>query len=269
MCIERRPRWLRALALSLITSLPSIAISEPGPEGLTCLRVSEHDVEGAREQELRSLVLWLRSELDDFGSLVDLLQDPLLEICLAEQLFGMQGYFEVESNRIVLNGTLEPGLQRAVAIHELRHAQQNQMGICLDPALSMRSTARLVLAMEADASAIGAGVAWVLREAGEPGVWEALARWPGQAAVVAAFEAAIDRDGDFAQATAIAFAEWYEVDALRDVYYRAACSAYLDRQDRTHVIAGYGVIDEAAFQALCLLPDGTPYDCEEPDLDED
>lgn len=266
MAIDIPNRLLRIAASCMLAFSPAPALSQADFEGLTCLRAPFTSAKTLEEQTIHSLVVWLRSALVDFESLIELVDDPALEICLGERLFGVQGYFEVDSRRVVLRAELEPGLLRAVAIHELRHAQQDSMGICLDPGLSMQSSARLVMAMEADASAIGAGIAWVLRQAGEPAVWDALADWPGQSDIVQAFEDEIGQSGDFARATAMAFAQWYETEDLRDVYYRAACSAYLDRQDQTHAIAGYDAVDDAAFRTLCRLPNGDAYGCEEPDL---
>ncbi|MBM1221455.1 hypothetical protein JQU17_11180 [Ponticoccus sp. SC2-23] len=267
MATQVLTRLLRIAACSTFACGAVPVFAQTDLEGLTCLSPPFEAAPTEQEQKVRSLVVWLRSALGEFDSLIEILDDPSLEVCLGERLFGIQGYFEVGSRRIVLRADLEPGLMRAVAIHELRHAQQDSMGICLHPDLSMQSSARLVLAMEADASAIGAGIAWVLRQSGEPEVWDALADWPGQSSVVQAFEDEIADSGDFARATTAAFARWYEVDDLREVYYRAACSAYLDRQDQTHAIAGYDSVDDAAFRALCRLPTGDAYDCQEPDLE--
>lgn len=254
-------RVLAPLAVFL-GSLPVLA--DPAVQSLTCLRAPYESSGNDREQRLETLVDWLQSALVDYDSLVSLLEVGPVEFCLGDGLFGMQGYCEVETGRIVLRSDLSGGLMGAVAIHELRHVQQHQMGVCLDPGLSMHSSARLVLAMEADASAITAGIAWGLRSAGQPEVWAALEGWPSQNEIVGAFAKEMEQSADMIRATERAFSAWYEVDDLREVYYNAACSAYLDRQDLTHALPEYGVIGDAAFRALCRLPDGTAYACDEP-----
>jgi len=250
------------LVFGLVEARPAVA--EPDVEGRTCLSAPYLDAATDRQAEIRALALWLASALHAFPGLVDPLHDEGLQLCLAEELFGIQGYYDVEAHRIVIRAGVAQPLRRAIAIHELRHWQQVRIGICPDPALSMEATARIVLAMEADASAISLAVAWQLRAAGDPSVWDALAAWPSHAAMARAFRAEVEDSGDIGLATARAFSEWYATEWLRESYYVATCSAYLDRQDESHALPRYGSIDDAFLDRLCRLPGGARYPCAEP-----
>lgn len=273
----RAPRgFLRAglrVALTLCVGLgllgTSPAAAQANPEGLDCLAPPYDDPRSERQGDVAMLVAWLRSALEPYGSIAEILDVEPPAICLAERLFGIQGYYEPETHRIVLRSTLLPPLMRAVALHELRHVQQSRMGVCPGPDLSMQATGRVTLAMEADASAVSLALAWGLRNAGEPEVWNALANWSSHTTLAKVFEAEMLESGDLARATAAAFAAWYENDSVRDTYYVAACSAYLDRMDETHALPRYGAIASDYLDRLCRLPDGQPYPCDEGEVRED
>ena len=240
------------------------ALAEPDFEGRECLSAPYDDPRSDGQRQIRALAMWLTSALQAFPGLVELLRGDGPDLCLAEELFGIQGYYEPEAHRIVIRSGIGVPLRRAVAIHELRHLQQSRIGICPDPGLSMDATARLVLAMEADASAVSLAIAWQLRAAGDASVWEALAAWPSHEAMAEVFRAEAEASGDIGLATARAFTAWYATESLRETYYVAACSAYLDRQDRTHALPRYGSIDDAFLDRLCRLPGGPRYPCAEP-----
>jgi hypothetical protein len=230
--------------------------------GLHCLPPPYDDRQTQRQAHIGDLVDWLRSRLDPYPPLAGILVEEPPEICLAERLIGAQGYYEVETHRIALRRALSAGMMRAVAIHELRHIHQARLGVCPGPELSMQATAGVVLAMEADASAVSLAIAWELEQAGEPEVWSALANWRSHAPLAQAFAAEMRESGDLARATGAAFSAWYEIDWMRETYYVAACSAYLDSQDATHALPSYGALDPAFLERLCILPNGTAYPCD-------
>lgn len=263
-------RGLRQVRLALVgATLLALQLSgpmraQPGVEGLDCLAAPYDAPATDRQRRTAALAIWLRGALAPYESLAAILEADPPEICTAERLFGIQAYYAPEDHRIVLRSDLPAPLARAVAIHELRHIDQMRIGICPTPAMSMRATARVTLAMEADASAVSLAIAWQLREAGDPEVWTALAQWPSHRDLARAFEAEMTRSGDLALATASAFAAWYETDWLRESYYVAACGAYLDRQDRTHALPRYGALDWESLEAVCRMPGGGTYPCVEP-----
>jgi hypothetical protein len=100
----------------------------------------------------------------------------------------------------------------------------------------MQATAGVVLAMEADASAVSLAIAWALERAGEPEVWSALATWRSHVRLAQASAAEMRDSGDLARATGAAFVECYEIDWMSETCCVAAGSAYLDRQDATHAL---------------------------------
>lgn len=251
------------IAVAVFMAGPA-AYAQPDYEGLDCLAPPYDTPTSERQRQAGSLVQWLRIALERYGRLGQILDDDPPEVCLAERLFGIQGYYDPEAGRIVLRDDLPIPLMRAVAIHELRHVHQAELGACPGPTLSMQATARVTLAMEADASAVTLAIAWQLRAEGQAEVWNALSDWPSQAPLARAFAAEMGGSGDLALATAAAFAAWYESEWLRESYYIAACSAYLDRQDRSHALPRYGSIGQEHLETLCRLPGGEPYPCEEP-----
>ena len=185
------------------------------------------------------------------------------EICLSQHLFEERGYFDPANNRIVLDGSLPLGLMGAVLVHELRHVEQYQRGICPSTDLAMAEYARGTFALEADANVTSVVVAWQARVAGRPAFWQALQAWDMSADVAGRFEEVMERTSDVSFAAAAAFDQWYASDLRREVYYIASCSAFLDEQDRTHALSGYGEVPEDYFAQLCRLPDGRAYDCAE------
>jgi hypothetical protein len=270
MTPERRrilPAMLRAACIALLLSGAPHLQAQPDVEGLDCLAPPFDAPATESQRRIRVLVAWLQGALAPYDSLARIFEDDPPEFCSAERLFGIQAYYVPETHRIVLRRDLPEPLLRAVAIHELRHVDQMRAGVCPTPEMSMAATARVTLAMEADASAVSLAIAWELRERGDPGIWTALAEWRSHVELARAFEAEMEEGGDLAQATASAFSAWYASDWLPESYYVAACSAYLDRQETTHALPRYGAFDPASLEILCRLPDGRAYPCREPDAD--
>ena len=254
-------RLAMAGAICLAAQGAGAEAGRPGPE---CLPAPYDAARTDGERRIAELVGWLRPALGPYPSLLAALETSAPEICLAAALFGAEGYLGVEENRIVLRRSLPRGLMRAVMLHELRHLHQVRVGACPGPDLSMQETARVTLALEADASAVSLAVAWGLREDGDALAWQALASWPTHVDLAEAFEAEMRESGDVARATARAFAQWYVSDWRRETYRLAACSDYLDRQDRTHALPRYGAAAPDYLDSLCRMPDGGTYPCEEP-----
>lgn len=211
--------------------------------------------------EISALVLRLVEALKPFPSLASALIDQAPKLCLSDDLVEEQGYFEPRSNRIVLNVNLDQDFQLAILIHEIRHLEQFERGSC--PAISYRMTdyIRARLALEADASAVGVYVAWVMSQAGDPGPWEMLKTWPTHDDLVARFADEIARGADEVTATSATFAQWFESAERREMYTFAICSNYLDALDREKVNSGQGRLTEDYAAGLCVLPDGRPYGC--------
>ena len=239
-----------------------LSVAFAGTSSAQSLRCGEPPY--AAPPEVAALVSAMVPVMAEFTVFEDLLMNAGLEICMADTLIEAQGYYEPDSARIVINGRAPFALQQAILVHELRHVQQHRTNACPAPDLSMRESARAVFAMEADASAISLVVAWAMQEAGYPDMWTALSEWPLQDDIAKAFATEIDAENDIAAATQAAFAQWYDRKLRIDAYYYATCSNYLDVEDSEHRIRTYEELDTAFFDALCYLPNGTAYICQDP-----
>ena len=247
-----RPYALGLGFLALISGTPIEA------QRLTCAAppFQTHD-------QITSLARSLDPVFARFPDLRAILYDRAQALCLADTLHDARGYLEAETLRIVIAADLPAQLQHVVLVHELRHLQQQTVGTCPAPDLSMRENARAIFAMEADASSYSLAIAWALRQDGLPDLWQALSRWPMQADIARVYEHAITQDGDTVRAASAAFAQWYANPIRRESYYIAACSEYLEKADRNHLLPGSGLLPFDFFRQLCKLPDGSPYPCEE------
>lgn len=199
-----------------------------------------------------------------FASLHAALRSGAPEICLFTGASEALGFFEPDRHRIAIDAGLDPDLQMAILVHEMRHVEQAVLGLCPDLSLSMENYARAVWAMEADATAISLIVTWDMAQRGDPGPFRALARHPHYSDVADSFAAAMAATQDISAGAAAAFSGWYGSETRRLSYYVAGCSAYLDEQDATHALPQYGRLDADFFDTLCRLPDGEGFDCSEP-----
>lgn len=252
---------VRILCFALANLLAAAALAEN-----VCLSspwLDEAETEGA-EPGLVCLVRWLEPTLADAPDLADALARLSPGLCLAPRIEGAEGYLDVEERQIVLDARATPALQRAILLHELRHLDQLVRGFCPANALAPRDNARATYAMEADASAVSLLLAWKRREGGDASAWQALAAWPQQADIAARFVQEITSGAELPDVVAAAFAQWYAAPNRRESYYLASCSAYLDREDRDHLLRGTARLPEDFFVRLCVLPDGRPYPCVEP-----
>ena len=198
-----------------------------------------------------------------FSALRDTLNTEVSQVCIVDPMIGARGYFEPDTGRLMLAADLPPGLGQAVLVHELRHVQQFSLGTCPTPALTMQDYAQAVFAMEADASVTSLVVADFLRDRGKPAMWQALAEWPMQADIAAAYDAF--RAQGVEAAAAAAFAAWYDNEDRRRSYYASTCLDYLDREERSHRLPAQGALSEGFYSRLCVLPDGRAYSCMAPD----
>ncbi|WP_135447683.1 DUF6782 family putative metallopeptidase [Tabrizicola caldifontis] len=210
---------------------------------------------------LPGLLRALKGALAPHPSLARTLAEQAPTLCLDDSLFSEQAYFEPATNRIVLRGGLEPGLQLAILIHEIRHVEQLSRGDCPTIETSSSEYIRSRLAMEADAAAMGIHVAWGLREAGQPEAWEALRNWPTHEDLATRYEAEMTASGDEVRAIGATFAQWFEQDERRGLYANAICANYLDALDREKHLPGTGTLPADFAVRLCVMPDGRPYDC--------
>ncbi|EPX85033.1 DUF6782 family putative metallopeptidase [Salipiger mucosus] len=251
---------MRPTVLSLCAALAILVGARPG--------LAQEMVCGAppfdHPPEVAAVLDDLAPVLKAFPSFDRTLDNDLDALCLADRLYGVQGYMDPSDGRIVIARGLPEGLRAAVVVHELRHLQQLTLGACPAPGLAMAEHARAVLAMEADASVASLVVAWRMRELGREDLWEALAGWPMQADIAVAFEAEMHASGNVALAAGAAFQQWFESDSREEAYYVAACSQYLDEAERDHRLPSYGSLDPAFDARLCRLPDGTGYACTVP-----
>jgi hypothetical protein len=250
-----------ARCLVFIAALGLVASPAPGD---VCATPPYEDV---RDTALGDLLGRTLPIIARYPSLEAALRETGPAICLFDTASDALGFYEPEANRVMIEADLDPELQRAILFHEIRHVEQFARGLCPDLSLAMGAFARATWALEADATTISLIVAWDLREDGDPGPWDALATLPRYRDVAAAFADEMVASGDLSDAGQAAFDSWYLNGDRRDAYYIASCSTYLDTRDRTHALPQYGEIDGSFFEDLCVLPDGTPFPCEEPATD--
>ncbi|MDF1620272.1 DUF6782 family putative metallopeptidase [Pseudothioclava nitratireducens] len=249
-------RHLAVAALAMACALCGLTPGKAASQDLNCASPPFE-----APPEIRQMVSALAPAFEQFPAIGASLFQDLRALCLAPNLHDSHGYFEADERRIVIDARLPPALRSTVLIHELRHLQQQDFGTCPAPDLSMTQNARAIYAMEADASAISHVVAWQLRESGQTGMWDALASYPLQADIAEAFAREMARSGDPRAAASVAFAQWYARAERRELYYIAACSDYLERNDRTHRLPSYARLTPNFFARLCKMPDGHAYSC--------
>lgn len=204
--------------------------------------------------------------LDRFPQLGEALETRAPRLCFSDQMDNAHGYLDVERDEIVLGRSLSRPMQIGILLHELRHLWQFSRGACPSDDLAMNEYARATFALEADASAISLLIAWDMKARGDASVWAALSSWPSHSDIAASFSRAMRDTGDAALATTAAFYQWYASAERHERYYSAACSDYLYRQDKGHLIPRYQLIDVDFFDNLCRLPDGGKYRCSDPDV---
>ena len=211
--------------------------------------------------EIAALMALLTEALAGYPSLDTAFRQEAPSLCISDALFQEQGYFEPKTNRIVLRKGLDPDLQLAILIHEIRHLEQYSRDICPTTQMTLPDYVRLRLALEADAAAIGVHIAWDLRETGRPGPWEQLRTWPSHQDLTARYSSEIAAGGDEIAATAATYAQWFEDPDRRAIYAYAICSNYLDALERDNFDAGHATLPDDLTDQVCVMPDGQPYPC--------
>jgi hypothetical protein len=249
------------LPLGLLTG-PAMAGTDPHA---VCIPAPYSVDDDAAAAPLAALVGTLRDHAAAYPSLLRALDLHEPVICLESRSAGPRGYFDVGTNTIALLDGLSDAQKLVVLIHELRHLDQVGRSVCPSDSLAMEEVARATFAMEADAGAVTAHVAYEAKEAGDSALWDALAQFPNYADIPAAYATERAASGSAARAMGAAFSQWYESDWRRDRYYLATCSDYLDRVDRTHRLPSYDLLDSDFYVELCVMPDGSGYDCRPPD----
>lgn len=257
---RRPPRPVAALVVAVLAGPVAAA-----DHATLCLDAPYEVAETPAQVAIGGLVDRLREVQPAYPSLVRSLDTERPTICLIEGVAAARGYFDLADNLVGLHAGLTEAQSLAVLIHEMRHIDQASRGLCPADSLAMEEVARATFAMEADAGAVTAHVAYEMRETGTTDIWEALVGFERYRDIAVAYDEARATTGSVARAMGAAFEQWYASDWRRERYYVATCSAYLDRIDETHLVPSYGLLDEAYFASLCLLPDGTSYACDPPD----
>lgn len=234
-------------------------------EALPCLMPPHDRPEGEVQTHLAGLLAELRPLLDHAPAMALALTELAPALCLDDGLRGAEGYFEPDEMRIVLRGGLGRDLQLGILLHELRQLEQFHRGICPSFWLTMGDHARLIFAIEADASAVSLLLTWQRLLAGDPAIWQALMNWPSQTDIAISLAQEFFASADEGRVATAAFTRWYALDERREGYYVDSCQAYLDRQDRSRRLPQYDPLPRDFLAAICRLPDGRPYPCAEPD----
>ena len=166
--------------LGLKLSLAFAAVLSPchaaGASPSDCLSAPYSVADTATERGLAALVQTVREDVDGFPTLRMVLQDGGPTICLSDSLVVEKAFFDPAQNLIVLADDMDVALTRAVMVHELRHVEQFNRGICPSDRIGMAAYARATLALEADANTVAMLVAWSAREDGDARPWTALGR---------------------------------------------------------------------------------------------
>lgn len=249
---------MRLLPL-LVALLPGTALAQD-----VCIAPPYDAAASAAERSLSALYGEIGFALAEFPSLGAAMARQSPRLCYSGRMDNAHAYLDAETNRIVLSPDLPRAMQVGVLLHEIRHLDQISLGACPTDDLAMSQYATATFAMEADASAVSLLATWVMKQNGNDAPWRALSAWETQSDIAARFADEMAQTGDPAIAVAAAFRQWFASSARIDAYYSAACSDYLDRQDRTKALPRYHLIGDNFLEDLCRLPDGTRYDCTYP-----
>lgn len=243
----------------MIVVLSLLAASAAQSE--SCIDAPYDDPDGTEEAILASLYSEISSSFVRFPSLAESIEARQPQLCLSSQMDGAHAYLDVDRNRIYVSEDLSDDMKLGVLLHEIRHLQQLEVGACPTDDLSMKEYVLASFATEADASAISLLIAWDMKEQGNEQAWTALSAWPTQSDIANRFASEMTASGNVAAAVTAAFDQWFASEIRRDLYYRAVCSDYLDRQDASKALPSYQHIPTDFFAQLCRLPDGTRYPC--------
>lgn len=260
-CTLRKATLYLVVCAALLNCQAAVASSWTPADESHCLSAPYDEAETEAQERVQNLMTRLREALVGFPSMLNSLDTVAPDVCLADGLVVEVAYYEPGENRIYLSTGLSPGLSVAVLVHEVRHVEQSNRGICPSPGLDMKSYAQAVLALEADASVVTLLVARERREAGDGSLWSALVDWSPIRDIAVRFETALSGGATLSDAAEVAFEQWFALESRRFRYYLATCSDYLDRADRTHALPRYLSLPPDYLRDVCVLPGGVRYTC--------
>lgn len=262
------PTFTLSAAISrILLSVPVIAFASFAHATETCIQYPYNPAAAEDKNGLLAMYQDIAPALDNFPSLANALDSAAPDLCLSSVMDNALAYLDFDQNRIVISEGLSKGMRNGVFLHELRHLEQFVRGSCPSDDLAIKENARATFAMEADASAISLLVAWDMKENGDDYVWAALLSWPSQTDIAESFANKMADTGNAALAVTAAFDQWYASSSRVERYYAAACSDYLDRQDASHKLPLYQLVPDAFLEDLCILPDGSSYECSFPKIE--
>lgn len=231
-------------------------------EAAACLRPPYDTPVSVQQSALATDLAILSGPASETGPLFDALRTVAPAVCLTDTPSEALGVFDPEANVIAVSAGLGEDERRVILLHELRHVDQFNRGFCPGTDYSMTSAARFSFALEADAQAMTALIAWGAARNGEPSLWAAFRSFPQSTDIAQRLEDELAGGASPGAAAAAAFEQWYENPARVERYYIAACSDYLDRLDRDHLIPSDEALEPDRLAPLCLLPTGSPYPCD-------
>jgi hypothetical protein len=258
---------LPAVIFRMLFSIPVIGFASFAHATETCIEYPYNLAAAEDQNGLLAMYQDITPALDNFPSLANALDSAAPDLCFSSVMDNALAYLDFDQNRIVISEGLSKGMRNGVFLHELRHLEQFVRGSCPSDDLAIKENARATFAMEADASAISLLVAWDMKENGDDHVWAALSSWPSQTDIAKSFANEMADTGDAALAVTAAFDQWYASSSRVERYYAASCSDYLDRQDASHKLPLYQLVPDEFLEDLCILPDGSSYECSFPEMD--
>lgn len=237
------------------------------PEAKTQCLLPNHKAPYSREQKR---LLEILKVLDTVPETSEYLKKGYTKaksaLCVNYEPTSDKGFFDTDYNVLAVRGTLSDAAAALVAVHELRHLDQDLRGYRRGITNTIDEEIRKTYAMEADAQAFATLFAWQMKENGDDSVWVALKELDHYNLIAADFAESMNVENSLEQATLAAFKKWYDIDWLTQGYYKGALMAYLDQQDRDRVRDnGTGVLAETYFDNLCQLPltESAKYSCSE------
>lgn len=170
------------------------------------------------------------------------------------------GYADPTEKYCALNPQNSVAESIVTLAHELRHAHQFQSRMIYDIMPQTYDTKTNIIterAMEADAEAYGCLVAWELKQAGNPSVWnDFMAGYPE---IVAPFEKTLNEGGTIQEARTAAFLGWYENEVRRDGYDRTHLDDLKSTPPQQLKKKLKTASSSAIIAEICKDPDGPSY----------
>jgi len=227
-----------------------------------CTFVNQKAPFSTEQLRLVEVLKVLEMEPQYFGYLKSRYLNAKSALCIYYSASSDKGFFNTDYNVLALWGAFPDDDVALVAIHELRHLDQDVRGIRRGTDHSIAEEVRKTYAMEADAQAFATLYAWKLKELGRPQVWRALVKLEHYNEIAEAFEATMKLAGDELASTRAAFQQWYRIPWLTKGYYQGALMGYLDAMDKFRIPeSSKQILPKDYFSQLCVLPDGRNYGC--------